>query len=393
MKTRNLLKAALTLAVFAVSIFVAHAANDINSGITFATLINIGGLTWNGKEVMDMGGAVLEKAYQNPSLNQLHTVLNGIVAKQQIAYLGRLGKITKKDGGCNTSPTTQEITTDEKFWDPQPCSFWVSLCAKDLNASFFVWGQKNGINRRDLSGTEAAQFIMQRLEEALLEDALRNAWFSHKDAATVTDSPAGVLTTGTDADYYNIIDGFWAQIDDIVTATPAQLVAISRNAQASYANQAFAAADTTNKVATGILQDMYDAADDRLKEDPNAVYYVTGSVFEQYKKELKSYSALEAAWRMTQDGAKVLTFDGRDVIPVRQWDRVIKADFDNGTKYYRPHRAVLTTKENLQIGTDTEAAATSVTQYYLPKEKTNNWEGQYLFDVKVAQDFMLVAAF
>lgn len=357
-------------------------------------LINPAQLTFNGKEVMEMSETIMESVYQNPDLNSLHLFVEDIVAKQQIAFLGLLQKITKADPGCNGSAGSSSIPLSEKFWEPTPVKFWLSECATNLEATFWTWGLQKGIKRKDLTGTDFAEFIMERIDTALVEDVLRIAWFNDTDAANYNSSPAGVITNGVDLADYTMIDGFWKKLFAIGTADATKVISISKNAGNSYANQKFTATDVTNKTVHGILQDMLDNADTRLTEqDANTQFYVTKSIYNQYKRELKSYSAIEASFQMVQNGQKVLTFDGVPVVPISFWDRTIKADFDNGTKTYLPHRAVLSVKENLPIGVDGSDTMKTISNFYLPKEETNNWKGGYKIDVQVLQDYLVMMAY
>ena len=72
------------------------------AGVSAAALITPGDITFNGQEVRSMSEVIIEDAYQNPSLNEFHTIVENIVAKEQIAYLGTLSKMTKADAGCGT---------------------------------------------------------------------------------------------------------------------------------------------------------------------------------------------------------------------------------------------------------------------------------------------------
>lgn len=410
MKTKTILSALFGLLVSAViSVSVASATDNPVAGAGILSLgilsmflspvLNIGGvalalinpaqITWNGKEVMSMTEAIMETVYSQQELNSVHAIVEGIVAKQQIAFLGTLSKITKKKTSCGGSAGSHSLTMSEKFWEPVQTKFWLEECADTLNESFWVWGRNKGVKKYDLTDTDFAEFIMERITSALNEDVWRIVWFNDTAHANVDDSPAGVITSGVSLTDYNLIDGLWSQIYDIVSSNSDRRVTFSKNSQGSYANQAFNSTDTTNKVAIGYLQSLVDNADDRLKERTDAFILVTGSIYDQYKRELKSYTALESSFSMLQNGVKVLTFDGIPLIPMRQWDRTIKSDFDNGTTYYQPHRAVYTVKENIPVGFDDSNAVTAMENFYLPKEETNNWKGFYQIDAKVLEDYMI----
>jgi hypothetical protein len=282
----------------------------------------------------------------------------------------------------------------EKFWMPESIQMRLEECWTTYNASFFVWAMNKGIKRADLTNTDVMAFIEDRATVALDEAKLRHAWFGDTDAATTTDSPAGVITAGTNLDFFNAIDGYWKQIYAIVTATPATKAAtITKNSGVSYVLQAFDSTDTTNKVVMGYMQEVLDEADVRLTDRDDKMFIVTKSVYDQLKREYKSYGNVADSFLMNIDGVPTLTFDG---VPVKKFsfmDRMIRAYQDNGTTWYQPHRIVLTTKANLQIGVEDEAALAGLDVHYDKVTKNNYIDSQFLMDVKVVEDYMISVAY
>lgn len=353
-------------------------------------VLNPAQITWNGKEVMAMNEAIFESIFVNPALDEVHTIVTGIVAKQQIAYLGLLGLVGKKGQGCDPESDTASAPMSEKFWLPESIQMRLEECWTTYNASFFVWGQNKGFKRADLTNTDVMAFIEERAGTALDEAKLRHAWFGDTDAALVTDSPAGVITAGTDLDFFNAIDGFFKQMYAIVATTPATKAAsITKNAGVSYSAQAFDATDTTNKVVMGYMQEVLDEADTRLSDREDKMFLVTKSVYDQLKREYKSYGNVADSFLMNINGVPTLTFDG---VPVRKfsfWDRMIRTYQNNGTTWYQPHRIMLTTKANLQIGVESEEALRQLDSFYDKKSKLNIIDAQFLMDAKIVEDYMI----
>lgn len=365
------------------------------SGALFS-LINFAGVTFSGKEVMTMTEAIMTAVNTNPELTSVHSVAEGIVAEQQIVFLGVLSKITKKKESCGGTPTAKEISTSQKTWNPTRVRFWLQQCADSLEETFFVWGLNKGIDRKDLTNTDYSEFLMQRIEEALVEDVMRIAWFNDKDHELIADG--GRVTdalTATGLEDYTIIDGLWKQIYAIVGGDASRKTAIARNALTTYATQKFLAIDTTNKVVMGIFADMVDNMDPRLyaTRGKGLTIWCTSSVYKQYKKELESYGSLESAWIQIQEGVKSLSYDGIPVVPIDFWDRTIRADFDTTTAWYQPHRVVITVKENIPIGIDGTAELSKVKQFFDDMTETNNWKGGYKIDAKVLENHMIQVAY
>lgn len=360
-------------------------------------LINPAQVEWHGKEVQALSQAVLDDIYSNPDLNAIHTIMEGIVALEQIIFLGFLEKITKADAGCGTGETSPTIEMREKFWTPAKVKIWISDCSDNFEESFWIWGLKKGINRNDLTNTDLAEFVMSRMSSAMLEDVLRIVWFNDTDAANVSDTSTGLITDGVSVTDYNIIDGLWKQIFAAVATDSTRRVPISENGEASYSAQNFAAADTTALKVTGILQDVFDNADPRLRArlGTGLQFIVTESIYNQYKKELKSAAGggVNEAWFMIQNGKKLLTFDGVPLVPMNFWDRTIRADFDNGDTYHLPHRILLTVKENIPVGFDDSGAVSGMQQYYDPQTEKTNWKSKYRIDTKLLKEYMFQVAY
>ena len=359
-------------------------------------LINPSQLTWNGKEVMDMQSAVFEAVYKNPDLTMTNIIVEDIVAQQQIAFLGLLSKITKKNAGCGSSPSTNNIPLRQQFWMPVATEFWLQECATNLEATFFVWGLNKGIDRFDLTAGDFATFVMERMETALGEDILRIVWFNDTDAENYNGSPAGVITNGVSLTDYNIIDGLWKKLFAVVSADATKNIPIPNNALAA-GSQGFTTADVTNRVVTNILGKMKKQADTRLtdSEDTGLFFLVTKSVYDQYEDELTlSYNNITDAWMMLQNGVKTLSYKGIPLIKMSFWDRTIAADFQDPTgKYYLPHRILLTVKENIPIGVDAKSELGKTESWYFPQDKTTNWRGGYKVDTQVLEPYMVMTGY
>lgn len=355
------------------------------------SLITPADLTFNGKEIMSLSEAIFEAVFEKPTLGLFHSITTGIKARQQIAFLGRLGLIGKQATGCDPASQTNNVPMTEKFWEP--CSIFNRLeqCWDDLEGTFFVWGKKNGIDAPDLSGTDFANFIEDRLSDELYESVLRHAWFGDIDAATVSDSPAGVMTAGSDVDYWNCIDGLWKQLFAITTADAARLVDIANNDEITYALQEFDATDTTNKVVSGIFRDIIQKADHRLRSKSDKIILCTLSLADQYENELESDN-VDASFEMIMDGVSVLKRKGVTIIAFEFWDRMIRTYFDNGAAYYKPHRALLTTKEQIQIGCEEEGSLSKMAPSYDTTTLKYLIDTLYKLDAKIMEDYMVQVA-
>jgi hypothetical protein len=191
---------------------------------------------------------------------------------------------------------------------------------------------------------------------------------------------------------FNHINGIWNQIYSIVASDSTKKVAISRNGQSTFANQNFDSTDTTNKVVSGYLQSMRFGADYRLREKANLVYVCTQSVADQYEKELLNANVAYTTERL-ENGMTVLKSGGIQVIGWNLWDRIIRTNFSDGTKYYQPHRIVLTTTDNIQIGLEDANSFAGMDVFYDKKSKKNFIDVEYTLDAKLVQDELVMVAY
>ena len=343
-------------------------------------------LTFNGQEAKDIGEAVIESIFENPAVADLMTVYDGIVTKKQIPFLGTLSKITKKDAGCGSGVSANNIPMTEKFWEPENLKIWLQLCAEDLLNSFWVYAQKLGMDRSDVTGTTIASFVVERMTAAAQEDLLRIIWFNDKDADNV--SGGGVIKNGVSLTDYNIIDGLWKQIFAVVAASPARYFEIVENAEATKTTQLELDTNRAIKVFQGLMS----GADSRLKSAPDKIMLVTTTLLENYATYLETQGS-DASFLRIENGYSTLRYRNVTVYGIDFWDRTIQADFDNGTTYDLPNRALLTTKMNLAVGSDKLADSESFKVYYSEDTELNNFKGKYRVDAKLLQDYLIQVAY
>lgn len=359
------------------------------------TLFSPNTLAFNGAELKSSAEAVFESAFSNPEMNNFLTIVSGIKAKTQIAILGRFnGLLGGGDGLCDTAGRTITTSMAQKLWDPATVSDKVKYCWKDIKGTFWIWGTKNGIDKADLTSLDFLLYIEELFKTELIETWMRIAYFNDTDAALTTAAPAGVITVGTDLNFFNKIDGIFKQLFAITAAdTERKTLGIdSRNGQATYASQKFTVADRDNLVVSTTIGNMESDADSRLVEKTNLVYACTKSVYDQYKKELK-FANIAFTTERLENGIEQLNCGGISVQRIEFWDRMIKAYQDNGTKYFLPHRVLLTHPDNIQVGTEEETTLTDYKVWF--SEDTDNVFVKFQFDIdaKVIEDHMVQFAY
>ena len=354
-----------------------------------ATVIIVSQLTFNGKEIRSLAEAVMEAVFEKPELNAVHKMVPGIVAKQQIALLGRLGTTGIKDPGCDPESSSNNIPLSEKFWNPEGVFNRDEQCYTDLEQSFFVWGLMNGVKKPDLTNTDFAKFLIERTDDAVLESIWRISWFGDLDAAATTASPPGNLGDAANVKFFDLIDGFWKQIFTITTANPKRRTVIPENAEALEVDQLDLAANR----AFVMLQDMFANADKRLKGRKDKVVYWTDSLNDNLTEFLESQNVSASFLRIEKGTGGQLSFRGTPLVVIDSWDRNIAEFFNDGTVLHLPHRALLTIKDNTQIGIEDEAAMNTLDPFYDKTTKKYIVDSLFKLDSKIVEDHWIQAAF
>jgi hypothetical protein len=350
-----------------------------------ASLIDISDLTLNPEEAHEIGQLIIERAFVDGPLSDDHDMVTGILYKQQIPFAGRIADSLKKAVDCTPNPGTG-VELTEKFWDPEIYDSRWEHCAADLDKLFKLFKKAKRINPDfyDLIDSEAMGVIYALIEQMLVETLPIKVWFSDKAADHFADG--GVFTAGTDLDLYNVIDGLWKQI--FAEATTANRVTITKNAAESYALQALAADE-----ALTIFTAMFTKADPRLAAEADRELLVTRSLYENYMQTLETKTIANGYTERTENGEPKVYFRGVEVKPKYEWDRIINASQNNGTKWNMPHRAVLTTPGNIPVATLATEDLSQLDAFYDRYRKTNVIDVAFSLDTKMLENYMIVSAY
>jgi hypothetical protein len=344
-------------------------------------------ITFNGEEARS---GILEEAFKKPAITRFHTIVGDIKAKKQIAFLERFSKVTVQDTGCGTGFVDKLLPMHEKFWEPIPAKIWLKPCWFDFLETFFVWSQKVGLGRADLGSTDLADYLMEVIGDAASEDLLRMIWFS--DTSAAKHDAGGVFLNTSDLVFYNLIDGFFQQIITgvaIAAGTWGHIPnhTITQNGLASFSAQMNLTAGQSRTIFRALLTN----ADRRLLQHPERLIICTQSIFDNWA-DYKESKVLESSFKNEDTQLWEGKFRSTPIIPFPLWDQYIQADQQDGTKYNKPHRAVLTVPQNLQAGFD-GFEGTNVFEAFLDKvTELYNIKGGYKFDAKLMQAYLTSVA-
>ncbi|MFL9845457.1 hypothetical protein [Flavobacterium rhizosphaerae] len=350
-------------------------------------LFNVDSLVLNPREAETVSEVIFERVFNDSDIAEYHEVETGIDVKTQIAFADRLGLLGKETSGC-TPNVAGGFTLTQKYWTPVMEDFRLQHCQADMHALLKVFRKSQRINPDffDMVGTQELGVIISSVESSLIENIHRKVWFNDTAAATVEND--GVFTNGTDLGYFNSFDGLFKQIFEEVPTSASNYVAITANAGATYAAQAL-----EDDAALAIFEQMVTTADERLVSADDVFILASRSLADNYRATLRNKNLGSGFLEVVEEGRPKLYFDGIEVKVRYDWDRYIKDYQNNGTSWHLPHRAVLTTKSNIPVGTLSEDDLTKLDVFYDKVSKTNIMDAAYTIDAKHLETYMTVAAY
>ena len=347
--------------------------------------------SFNPEELKDWTLVINELTFNNPQLTQIHDVQEGIKHDMQIVFAGRMGLMGKKITSC-TPNEIEGIQLTQKFWRPVFEDFRLKHCSADVNEQDKLVNQMARMNPDYFNVIEGSSsvlgnFLVGKVTEAFNENIIRKVWFS--DTAADTIANGGVLTNGTDVDYFNTFDGLFKQYFADILTTDKNYVEITANQGASYAAQVLGDGDSM-----AVLKSMYNSADSRLQNSPNIQFLVTRSLWDGYLNDLESTQNAGAGNTfINENGQLTLTYRGIPVVKMEKWDRVIEEYENDGTKLNLPHRAVLTTPDNIPVGTLAQSDFGTLNAFYDQYFRENVIDGTYSIDSKHLENYLSVIAY
>lgn len=350
-----------------------------------ATNIDFTNFTFSAEQIRNINELIFDEIVQAPEITLICTIYPGIVFDKEIGFIGEGGLVGMKNQGCN--PTAQEwlVGTRKVTWEPKSWEILIDECWTDLESTAAVYALKNGTDVSDLVDTDYETIILQVLVPAIKKFIIRLVWFSDTDAENVTDG--GVITDGVDVDYFNILDGLFKQLLAQVTVNAEQRVAITENAEATYAAQKL----TPANVRDTYLPELVFGANPALRSSENAMIICTQSFYDAYLRSLQGFN-IESTYTNLISGQKVSTYNGIPIIPMPIWDEMIGAYEDLGAALNQPHRAIYVTKDVLAVGVDGEDSFEKMRIWYENKERVNYIELMGKADAKLLNPAMFKIA-
>lgn len=256
----------------------------------------------------------------------------------------------KTSAGCKPTYENSMLNIEEKTWIIREWEVPEEICYDDIGDTVLEEVKNTGINAANIIDT---RYYREILEPAILDgidDMLfRLAFFG-------TNAPSE-LQKASDAPFFNTITGIWKQIFEAVARNHITRYTIAANGMSTIDAQMTAFEPGTGD-AVKLMRNIQTSAPIELRQAKNKVMYITQSLYDAYVADRQEkYIGSEGQWDSLDNGIMVGKINGIETIVLPEWDRIIQnflKNQENENAYDHPYRAILTVKDNLLLGTESD---------------------------------------
>lgn len=333
--------------------------------------------------IRDLRELLHDTMYNDPDIELVVSSETGVVNGKKLGRVHSIGDVGKNRSGCKPTYEKPVVIGTEKSWALGPWQIAEELCYAELENTLAKYGMNSGTEIGDLQNTPYWDHVlMPLLEKAIIEMFWRIVWFGDTDAKNITDS--GIITDGVNIELFNMCDGLFKQLKAISADNPGQFTKIAANEETTYIKQKEAI--RVPGVAIGIVDDMLSDCDSRIFDDSQAAIYMTNNLFKALRNDVKKVQNLHLEVEQIASGIKLSEYDGHSIIVLDVWDRLIKKFENDGTKLNAPYRALISTPNNLFVGTDDTQRVADLDVTFDKKDRMNYIFAQSNIGTLVGED-------
>jgi hypothetical protein len=261
--------------------------------------------------------------------------------KARIHHLNEISLDMVENTGCGFEDTGAMNITDRTL-HIYPLKGQLSQCVDEFKCTYLDELTNTGLQKPDLTNTAIADLVTRQAERALRKTYERLIWFGDKGSVNKS---------------INGLNGLWSKhFADGIAAGKIENVSIGSGSPLTAGD------------GIDALTAVWENSPNELKAAANKAFYVTGSVYEQYLKDLEGQGltcCVDANYTNLVDGLQVVTFRGIPVIPFYSWD-----DYYTAQGQAHQHRILLTVpSENIVLGTDNSSDLNAIESRYFWKDE------------------------
>ena len=301
---------------------------------------------------------LLEPMFTSDDIMRNYTIYPNVKYKQNVFLANSLRDITEANEGCADSTCTPStFNIDDKVLETANVAVKLEQCWNTFYNEFIVESYKNGINMPDLTGTQLAKVILDRVRNGIKSDVVRNMWGGD---------------TGSVNCHYSWTNGLFQLMN-------AGGVSVGTGTTGSVPGSAlYTTVSSVLPAGDGalLLDSVWQNASADLQQIPASEkrIFVTPNVYNSYYASLTtiaSAGAVDYGHSEAQSGVNYprLHFRGVEIVPMYEWDTIMTTHnptiWDIGATDYK-QGAIYTAKSNLMIGSDVSAPENELKMFYDP---------------------------
>ena len=332
-------------------------------------MINWNQFTVDNGAITDLRELLFLTVYDDPDIDLTIKNETGVTNGKKLGYIDSMGDVGEARSGCDPQYSKVNVTGIQKEWELGDWEIAKEICYDELENTIAEDSLNTGTDRAYLQDTPYwDQVLMPLLEKAMKEMFWRIVWFGDKDAKNIADG--GILKAGINPKLFNMCDGLWKRLQAIIAANPNQHTEIAANAATTYLDQknGILVPGTAIKIFDTLLAD----ADSRIFDKPGSAIFCTNSMFKALRTDLVGrYGKTTMPFENVATGITLSEYDGRTIIALDIWDRLIKKFEDTGTALNCPHRAIVCSPDNLFVGTNDKDKIASLSVHFNDKDRKN----------------------
>ena len=300
---------------------------------------------------------ILEPIFHSDEIMRHYTLYPNVKFRQNVFLANSLNKIVMANGGCSSadnsgSGLSTSFNIDDKQISVADCSVKMSQCWDTFFNEFQVESYRDGIDMPDLTGTQLADVIANRVRKGIAQDVVRVMWGG--------DTALGFVT-------YSWTDGLFKLMD-------AGTVGLETLSVSGGTGQTAVGGTLVGTDCDSLLAQVFDGAPAALQQVPASEkrFFVTPNIYNAWYGSLTTVGqagAVDYSHSEAQTGINYnrLHFRGVEIVPMYEWDTIMTDDdpalWNTGGVNYK-NGVVYAAKDNLLIGADVNDPSAQFKMFY-----------------------------
>ena len=268
---------------------------------------------------------LLEPMFTSDDIMRNYTIYPSVKYKQNITMAPALRGITAVHDGCGVENTCNPagFSVTQKVLHAHNVSVKQTQCWEEFHDEVIVESYRNGINMPDLTGTQLAEVIINRVRAGVASDMVRNMWFG--EATISASSPDCSYQSMGNGLFHHLSAGTAFQAGTSANMTPVTGALTLAAATASYAT---VGGLISNADVISLLDNVFNTAPSELQQVPASEkrMFVTPNVYNAWYNCLTAVAvngAVDYGHSEAQVGKSRLFYKGIEVVPMYEWDTAL----------------------------------------------------------------------